>query len=225
MALDVLQYGVNSNCMYNEETQKSQIYLHASLFNINPFKLIDHYNTNTCTIKTAPTFIITSKPQSINDNYIDGSVIQLYQSKYWSHHLHLKEAHIIQGGSSINLLNKNSISIEINNWGPLIDTEHGFVTRTGIGISDNDVYEFSTPYRGFKYYHKYTESQIESLKLLLQLLGSKWNIDTQFKGPNIFNVDRRALMNQNGVYCHNSVRPDIHDISPQTTLVEMLKTI
>jgi hypothetical protein len=224
--IDIINYSISNKCYYNTESEKVQIYIHSTQLNINPFRIIDHYSvTADSNIKTAPSFIISSKPRYDNDNYADGSIIQVYPSKYWCHHLHLKESHIIQGGPGIDTLNRNSISIEICNWGPLIDTEHGVCTQTGTYLKDDDVYEFNTPYRGYKYFNKYTDKQLESLQNLLILLGKRWNIDVKFKGNGIFSVDRRALMGQPGVYCHNSVRPDIVDISPQVNLVEMLNSL
>lgn len=225
-SIDIINYSVSNDCYYGTESEKKQIYLHASLFCTNPYRLIDHYSTNNKSYyKTAPSFIVSFKSTNPTDNYTDGTIIQLYQSKYWSHHLHLKQSHLVQGGPGIDLLSRESISVELCSWGPLIETEHGICSSTGIYIDNDDIYEFSTPYRGYKFYHKYSEGQIEGLRKLLTLINKKWNIDIKFKGNGIFNVDRRALMGQNGVYCHNSVRPDIVDISPQTHLVEMLNSL
>mgnify|MGYP006935497176 CR=1 FL=1 len=224
--LGLINYSINEKSYYNDETEKNQIYIHSSLFGINPFRLIDHYSRNASSpIKTPPMFIITSTPEHVYDNYTDGNVIQVYPSKFWSHHLHLKEAHLVNGGPGIDTISRGSISIELCNWGPLIETEHGICTTTGLYLNDNEVYEFSTPYRGHKYYNKYTDNQIDNLRKLLVLLGKKWAIDIKFKGNGIFSVDRRALMGTSGIYCHNSVRPDIADISPQTNLVEMLNSL
>jgi hypothetical protein len=223
---DIIQYAINSACYYNSESTKSQIYLHSSLLNVNPFRLIDFYAYNIDSdTKTAPSFIISSNPKDIYSNYTDGTIVQAYSSKYWSHHLYLKESHLIQGGPGIDSLSRNSISVELCNWGPLIATEHGICTTTGIYLKDSEVYEFNTPYRGYKYYNKYTDAQIENLKKLLLLLGKKWNINTKSKGIGIFSIDRRALTGQPGIFCHNSVRPDITDLSPQPILIEMLNSL
>ena len=79
-------------------------------------------------------------------------------------------------------------------------------------------------YKGFKLWHKYTDEQINSVKDLLLLWGEKYGIDLTYN-EDIWGVTKRALKGEEGVYTHNSVRPDKADVYPCPRLIEMLKSL
>ena len=138
-------------------------------------------------------------------------------------HLGLKTANNTQ-------LNKQSVGIEICNYGPLTKSKDGkFLTYVNSVIHESQVCDLGYKFRGFQYYHKYTDKQIESLKSLMLFLSQKYNIDLKcglverLDRPDAFEVNQNALNGDYGVWSHSSVRKDKSDTFPQPELITMLK--
>lgn len=208
---------------YNEDTNKLQIYIHHTAGSPSPYNALEWWKSTPERVATA--FIICGTPMSPTSKWYDGEILQCYGSSKWAHHLGLKTSHLLPGGKSNLELNKCSIGIEICNWGGLTRTSNGYVTYSGAQILETNVEFYTTAYKGFQYYQKYTKAQLESLHELLIFLCQKWKIPGKFNGIEIFNIDKRALMGTPGIYTHTSVRPDKSDCHPQPELLEVLKSI
>ena len=213
------------------ETPKCQLYIHHTASNPSPYDAITWWNTTPEKVGTA--FIIgrgngTTTYQGKPVSWVDGAIIQTFPSKNWAWHLGLKLEHLRVAGSKAKSnawLNQNSIGIEINNWGPLTKTAKGYTNYLNTVVPDKDVIELTTPWRGFKYFERYTEAQMDFLGELLVFLGQKWNIPTKYQGDRIFDICIDALQGNSGVFTHASVRPDKTDCSPQPILINLLKSI
>jgi len=92
-------------------------------------------------------------------------------------------------------------------------------------VPKDQVCELETPYKGHKYYHAYTDAQIESVKQLLLYWKNVHNIDITYKEEDMWKVSKNALLGTPGVYTHNSYRRDKTDVSPQPKLIAMLKSL
>lgn len=148
----------------------------------------------------------------------DGIAYQLYPTERWAFALGLKHA--------LNrFVESMTISIEIDSWGYLTKKADGkFYTWAGTVIPDNEVCILDQPWRGQKYFHKYTPEQIETTHLLLHHLGQKYGIDLSYKGDKVFNLTDDAIHARvSGVYGHASFRSDKTDIHPQPDMISMLK--
>ena len=99
------------------------------------------------------------------------------------------------------------------------------MSYVGTVVADDEVQEYTAPFRGYTYYQKYTQAQIDNVGELLSFLTTKWNIPKEYKGDQIFDIDVRALRGEPGIYTHVSVRPDKNDCHPQPELISMLKSI
>jgi len=88
------------------------------------------------------------------------------------------------------------------------------------------IYEYCTkaPWRNIQYWERYTDKQLAALKELLQMLCTKHNIPKTYNAD-IWDVSRRALMGEAGIFCHVSYRNDKSDPHPQIELVNMLKSL
>jgi len=204
-----------------EETQKGQIYLHHTAGNSNPFGVFNDWSTNPERIATC--VVIGGKPKK-TDIFVDGQIVQGFSSKKWAYHLGLRESTFNNFNLPYKSLDKISIGIEICGWGQLTYRSGKFYTWTDKVLSEEDVIELSTPFRGFKYFHNYTDSQIESVEKLLRYWGETYNIPLTYN-PDIFDVNARALSGERGVFTHCSVRYDKIDIYPHPKLIEMLKSL
>ena len=121
-------------------------------------------------------------------------------------------------------LDKIGIGVEICNWGQLTQKGSKFYNYVNEVIPNDQVTELTVPFRGYKFYHSYTDAQIESVKQLLLLWKDKWNIPLTFH-DDIFDVNVRALSGEPGVYTHCSVRYDKNDIYPHPKMIAMLKSL
>lgn len=145
----------------------------------------------------------------------DGTMYQLYSSKFWAHHLGLKSAYIQKhNGTKTNVqLNQNSIGIEIMSWG-------------GIGKEQGakNLITYPEGYRGFKTFERYTDAQIESVKNLLLYWGERYNIPLDYN-EDMWDVSLNALNGKSGIWSHSSFLDEKSDIAPQPNMVEMLKKL
>jgi hypothetical protein len=205
----------------NEEHPKTQIYLHHTAGNSNPFATYQGWANNPERIATC--VVIGGRPTS-GANWIDGEVAQGYSSKLWAYHLGLKESTFHNFNLPYKSLDRISIGIEICNWGQLTLKSGKFYNYVNRTVPANEVCELATPHRGFKYYHNYTDAQIASVYELLVLWKQRYNIPLTYN-PDIWNVTPRALRGDAGVFTHNSVRYDKVDVYPHPRLIQMLQSL
>lgn len=207
---------------FAEENPKSQIYLHHTAGNASGIGVSKWWLSNTDKIATA--FVITGNVKNSKTEK-DGDIVQCFKSEHWAYHLGLEAKAFKSFGVPYKNLDKNSIGIEICNFGYLTKQANGTFKNYVNGIvPKEEVCELATAFKGFKYYHAYTDAQIESVKELLIYLCDKYKISKVFN-EDIFDLNKRAFEGVNGIYTHNSVRKDKSDIYPHPKMVAMLKTL
>lgn len=226
---ELVQVDFPENQYYREETTKNQIILHHTVSGQFAQGVIDWWNQDPQRVATQ--FIIQG----------DGKIYQLYSSKYWAHHLGIKADFLKKLGftdyfSRNQILNENSVGMEICNWGGLVKGETNFhpakwdmtlkkyVPYTKIIIPDENVQTYDKPFRDFKYFEKYTSEQIESIAKLTIYLCNKFNIPKTYN-EDMWNVSKNALSGKSGIYTHVSFRQDKSDCHPQDELINMLKSL
>lgn len=168
----------------------------------------------------------------------DGVAYQCFSSKYWAHHIGASKSLLQERGfddwASRNVkLNKESIAVEIDNWGWLDKVGKGkYKTPYGntISLSDDKVIEYNPEYRGKKYFQMYNKSQLKTLGELLLFWKDRYNIPLDYKGDKMFDINDRALGGEPGVWTHTSYRPypdkyQKWDCHPDPNLKSMLRTI
>lgn len=171
-------------------------------------------------LRVGTNYVIGRKSSSTSDTVWDGKVLKAFDDRFWSYHLgiHHKNSH---------LLNSSSIGIEICNYGPLKLSKDGrFLNYVNKPISENDVVELSTPFRGYKYWEKYTDKQIDSVFKLITYLRNRWNIqiETGIYNEDWFNYDEKWFTS-GGLRTHTQVRKDKFDIFPQKEMITMLNSL
>jgi hypothetical protein len=179
----------------------------------------------------------------------DGVANQCFSSKYWAHHLGVKSTYLQQKGfkdwTTRNVeLNKASIAIEIDNWGGLVlgdgkvhqfgmkDATTPNMVPTAVGkyyaAYGNpvtcEVQHYPAGFRGYYYYEKYNDKQIQTVGELLLLWHIKYGIPLDYK-PEMWDINMKALGGETGVWTHVNFREDKSDCHPQPELIEMLKTL
>lgn len=206
-----------ADTQYIAEVQpKTQIYLHHTAGNASGEQVFRAWERNTERIATCVT--ISGK------GFNDGEIVQGFSSKFWAYHLGLKDTVFKKQGLPYKALDKNSIGIEICNWGQLTEKNGKFYNYVNKEVPANEVCKLDKPFKGFQYFHDYTDAQIASVKDLLLLWKDKYKIPLTYN-PDIWHITSRALKGEPGVYTHNSVRIDKVDVYPHPKLIAMLKSL
>jgi N-acetyl-anhydromuramyl-L-alanine amidase AmpD len=199
----ILQVKFPETQYYKEEHPKKQVVIHHTVSGSNPTNVINAWITNTERVATA--FVIGG----------DGTIAQAFSSKHWAHHLGLKKP-------NNTLLNQQSVGIEVCNWGGITEKDGKFYTAYNKEISKDLIIDYGKPWRGYRYFHKYTAVQIESLRQLLVYLCDTYKISKEYH-LTMWDLNEEALSGKSGVFTHVSYRADKSDMHPQAELVEMLK--
>ena len=195
-----------------EAVKKTQIYLHHTAGNGSgelTFQFWTQANNKVATCVAIST---------------DGTIVQGFGSEYWAYHLGLGTKHFMGQGLPYLPLDRSSIGIEVCSWGPITKKGTKYYNYVGKEIPADEVEELEKPYKGYKLWHKYTDEQIASIKDLLVLWNEKYDIDLTYNAD-VWDVTKRALKNEPGVYTHNSVRADKADVYPCPRLIEMWQSL
>jgi N-acetyl-anhydromuramyl-L-alanine amidase AmpD len=214
----IVQYPFDKKQYFEETHTKTQIYLHHTAGRSNGINTYKSWESNTERVGTC---VVIS---GVTDAMPDGQIVQGFSSKYWAYHLGLTKDVFKKFGVPYQSLDKISIGIEICNWGYLKKTDRGFESWAQVLIPESDVCVLSKPFKGNKYYHNYTDAQIESVRQLLVYWSKRYNIPLTYN-EDIFDLNKRALSGEPGIYTHNSVRKDKTDIYPHPKMVDMLKSL
>lgn len=199
----IIQLKFPESQFYKEEQLKKQIVIHHTVSGPSAMRVFEVWASSPERVATA--FVIGG----------DGQIHQGYNSKFWAHHLGLKK-------TNNTALNKASIAIEVCNWGGLTLKDGKYYSAFNREVAPNEVIDYGKKWRGYRYFHKYTVEQIESLRQLLVYLCDKYQI-TKVYQEDMWDISKNALSGKPGVYTHVSFREDKSDMHPQPELIAMLQ--
>jgi len=227
MALDItkiIQKPLSADKYYGEDVakDKKQIFIHHTAGGANPFNVLAGWEKRIDKVATA--FILAGKADQTK-TYKDGDIIQAFSSKNWAWHLGLSAQQFNKIGVGYQNLDKMSIGIEMCNFGQLtLGADGKFRSYVNSIIPAEDVVTLNADYRGYKYYHAYTDAQLASLKDLIVYLCDKFNIPKTFNA-NMFEVNKDCMGAKAGIWTHTSARQDKWDCFPYPKLITMLKSL
>jgi N-acetyl-anhydromuramyl-L-alanine amidase AmpD len=202
----IVQYPLNKTQYFQEKYTKRQIVLHHTASSGKAKNVIAGWNKNSERVGVA--FVIDR----------EGIIHQAFSSAHWAHHIGTQEL-------NNTLLNKQSIGIELCNWGALKLFKSKFYNYLNQEIPLDEVYEYEEPFRGSFYYQKYTNEQLVSLKNLIQYLCKTYKIPIDYKSE-MWDISRSSALNGSpGIYTHVSYRKDKSDCHPQLELIKLLNDL
>lgn len=206
---------------YAEEVKKLQIYLHHTAGNASALNVMSDWNGDKR--GRIATCMAISGPGAKNSP--DGEIVQGFSSRFWAYHLGVKQEVFRAYKIPWRNLDEASIGIEVCNWGQLELRDGKFYNYVDRQVPWQEVTTLETPFKGHKFYHKYSDAQIESVRQLLIYWSEIYGIDLTYDYNQLFSVNTKALKGENGLYTHNSVRKDKVDIYPCPRMIAMLKSL
>lgn len=161
----------------------------------------------------------------------DGTPYQCFSTRYWAYHIGPVSKQFTKLHEPYRKCDPNSIGVELDSWGALLKHKGKYYpvkwnkeqARYVPWIEAGEVKNVSNSnHRGFSYYEKYTDAQINTLRELLLYWNDYWGIPLDYDDK-IWDVNRDALIGTPGIYSHVSYRDDKSDCHPQKELIDMLK--
>ena len=227
----ITDYPLSDNEYYKEVYEKDAIFLHHTAGAARPDYVISGWERDKSSrggvLRVATAFVIGRRTDGSKN--FDGLVYRAFKSKYWAHHLGTKRP---KYKMSNKMLNAKCIGIEICSFGPLTraieDGEEKFFVQLSatrkVYIPAEDVCTLDRPWRGHRYFQKYTAAQLLSTKRLLLDLVKLFEIKVENRvyDRDWFDLKWDALNGGGGLWTHCQVREDKTDCFPQPELIQML---
>jgi N-acetyl-anhydromuramyl-L-alanine amidase AmpD len=208
---DIIQIPFAENQYYKATYPKTQIVIHHTVSDGSAQAVADYW---------------TSEPDRVGTPIIIdklGKIYQLFSSRFYAGHIGDVEKEMASFKLPIRSCSKNSVGVELINMGGLVQKESKFIDAYGHEFK-GEVVHYPDKYRGYEWFAKYTDRQIEALKSLIIFWGDMYQIPIKYN-EDIWDVSIEALRGDPGVYTHTSFRSDKSDCAPQKELVDMLKSL
>ena len=191
-----------------EATNKTQIVLHHTVSGDNIAGDIRWWESQVQKTgdKVATAFIVGRR----------GEIFQLFSTEYWAYHLGISDTIIADNnlpGSANRTLNEQSVGIEIDSWGGLIEDggyyypatsddyspQQFFANKRVDPIPAANVVQYTAPtypkgFHGFYAFERYTDAQILAVKKIIQA------VKTRFADIPLEYVNDRYSTNMWGTY-------------------------
>lgn len=234
-------YPLPTNQYFGSETKKEAIFLHHTAGWNNPYQVVDDW-------KNRPDLVATSyviggiNPTNKNTQY-DGEIIKCFPEKYFAWHLGIGNTNLHRQSIGIELCNFGYVTLENGKYRTYKIYDGKKLIHNGIIVDPELVVDLKREFRGYRYYVKYSEQQIRSLKWLIEDISKRHQIDPKlglkerllkFKDPfQAFEYDENIRYgNPKGIYSHTNVSPknkwgnwEKWDIFPQPEIIEMLLSL
>ena len=224
---------------YTTDEKKDWIFLHHTAGWNNPFNTIKHWARDTRG-RVATEFCLGGQKITTGDDEFDGTTVQAFPEGGYGWHL----------GTGNSIMHRASVGIEVNNFGWLTEggyykringsktwikkTPGKFYTYVGTEANPNQIVELKENFRGFKYWHRYSDKQIIELEKLIRWIGERDGIDIRKglpelireKGAKAFDECSVSMCaNKKGLWTHTNVRSTKFDMFPQVELMDMLLSL
>lgn len=208
----------------NENAQKIGITLHHTVSDGDPERVVQVWkNDNRGPVGT---HFVIGRTKTNGDKTFDGQIVQCMPLEKWAHHILTKRMGFSSNHNE--LVNKSYVGIELCSWGALKKIGTKFYTLDGrIEIPSNQVTTLYQPFRTFRYWHKFSRAQLQSLYLLLKALKSTLKLDFT-KDANIkdwFELSWEAMALNRVLTTHTNFEYGKFDTFPQPELINLISEI
>jgi len=163
----------------------------------------------------------------------DGKLYKGFDEQYWAFSIGCETQTFIKNGVELKYrngriinnqqLDEQAVAVEICNWGTLTKKLDKYYSWANAEVPTSKVIELN--YKNQKYFEIYTDKEIETTKYWILLNSIRFDIPIDYSYDDMFNVSKKALSGEAGIFTHNSYRLDKSDISPQPKMLDMLKNL
>ena len=201
-------------------SKKEYLFLHHTAGWNNPYKTIDSWGRDTRG-RVATEFVLGGQSVKGNDDKHDGVMVQAFPEGGYGWHL---------GKNGSQYMHKHSVGIEVNNFGYIKNGK----TYAGTTAHEDQIVTLAKPFRGYTTWHKYSDAQIESIRLWMHFIAERDGIDIRAGLPTLIKEKGAAAFEFNedayygkvkGVWTHTNTRKDKSDMFPQQELMDMLLSL
>lgn len=228
---------------YMTSSKPEYIFLHHTAGWHRPTQVVDAWSRDSRG-KVATEFVLGGPSISGNDYTHDGELVQAFPEGNWGWHLGTGSSHIHRNSVGIEVCNFGYLEeggyhkwVEVNGKGKAVWVAKGvglFYSYVGVPAHATQVVELKEPFRGHKFWHRYSDRQLEVLKDWIYAVAERDNIDPRVglqewikqEGPKAFEFKPEALQGKvKGLLTHTNVRKDKFDMFPQQELLDMILSL
>jgi hypothetical protein len=193
------------------------LFLHHTAGWHNPYNTIDAWARDSRGA-VATEFVLGGPSVKGNDTKYDGEMVQAFPEGNYGWHL---------GKNGSQKMHINSIGIEVCNFGWVKDGK----TYAGTSVHESQIVTLDKPFRGHSTWHRYSDKQIEALRLWILWIAERDNINVRAglpalikkNGADAFEFNEDAYYGRvKGMWTHTNTRKDKVDMFPQNELMDML---
>ena len=196
------------------------VFLHHTAGWNNPYKTIDNWGRDKRgAIGTE--FVLGGQKITDGNSDYDGVMVQAFPEGNYGWHL---------GKNGSQHMHVNSVGLEVNNFGYLKDGK----TYVGTRAHESQIVTLAKPFKGYKQWHKYSDDQIEGIRLWVLWIGERDGIDireglpkwVKEKGADAFEFNSDAYYGKvKGLLTHTNTNEGKFDMFPQQELLDMLVSL
>lgn len=196
------------------------VFLHHTAGWHNPYNTINNWAGDTRG-RIATEFVLGGPSIKGNDDKYDGVMVQAFPEGNYGWHL---------GKNGSQKMHKNSVAIEVCNFGWVKDGK----AYQGTKVEESQIVTLDKPFRGHTTWHRYSDAQIEALRLWILWIAERDGIDVRAglpalikeKGAEAFEWNEDAYYGRvKGLWTHTNTRKDKVDMFPQPELMDMLTSL
>jgi hypothetical protein len=217
--LSIKKYFMPEGTYFKGPVPKKWIFLHHTAGGDNPYQVADMWaRDNRGNVATE--YILGGQAVNGKSTKYDGELIQCFPEGGYGWHT----------GTGNSVMHRNSIGIEVCCMGQIVNG----LTYVNTPADPKQVIKLAKPFRGFQYWHDYSDAQIDALKNWILFLAEKYDIDPRVglvqyvkaKGADGFDVlDVAKAESTPGMYSHTNVIRGKVDMYPHPLLIDMLLSL
>ena len=218
-ALQIKKYYMAEGSYFKGPVPKDWIFLHHTAGGDNPYQVADMWaRDNRGNVATE--YILGGQNVANKSTKFDGELIQCFPDGGYGWHT----------GTGNSVMHRNSVAIEVCCMGQIVNGK----TYVNTPADPSQVIKLAKPFRGFQYWHNYSDAQITALKNWILFVANKYSIDPRVglveyvraKGADGFDVlDVRKAESTPGMYSHTNVIRGKVDMYPHPDLIDMLLSL
>jgi hypothetical protein len=218
-ALEIKKHYMTPGTYFAGPVPKQWIFLHHTAGWEDPYQVADMWaRDNRGNVATE--FILGGQSVRNGNTKYDGELIQCFPEGGYGWHT----------GTGNSVMHRNSVGIEVCCMGQIVNGK----TYVGTPADPNQIVKLAKPFRGFQFWHKYSDAQITALKQWILFVAEKYDIDptvglveyVKAKGADGFDVlDLDRANKTPGMYSHTNVLRGKVDMFPQQELIDMLLSL